>query len=54
MTETNKNIVFGKMDGTANETPFLFPPVQGFPTIFFVPAGNKFQPVKYKGNRSYE
>ncbi len=54
MSGVNKNLVFGKMDGTANDVPHIFPPVQGFPSIFFVRARDKFRPVKYKGNRSHE
>lgn len=50
-------MVIAKMDGTENEHPDLV--IQGFPTIFFVPAGTrKFieykdeaRGVKVSGNR---
>ncbi|XP_063054627.1 protein disulfide-isomerase A3-like [Engraulis encrasicolus] len=44
------NIVIAKMDATVNDIP---PPydVQGFPTIYFAPAGHKDQPLRYEGGR---
>ncbi|KAL2084549.1 hypothetical protein ACEWY4_020067 [Coilia grayii] len=44
------NIVIAKMDATVNDIP---PPydVQGFPTIYFAPAGQKDQPLRYEGGR---
>uniref|UniRef100_A0A673Y9E0 protein disulfide-isomerase n=1 Tax=Salmo trutta TaxID=8032 RepID=A0A673Y9E0_SALTR len=42
------NIVIAKMDATANDVPPTYD-VQGFPTIFFVPTGQKDQPRKYSG-----
>ncbi|KAJ7985579.1 hypothetical protein DPEC_G00353540 [Dallia pectoralis] len=44
------NIVIAKMDATTNDVPSMFD-VPGFPTIFFVPAGQKDQPRKYVGER---
>uniref|UniRef100_A0A6Q2Y3T2 Protein disulfide-isomerase n=1 Tax=Esox lucius TaxID=8010 RepID=A0A6Q2Y3T2_ESOLU len=44
------NIIIAKMDATANDVPSMYD-VQGFPTIFFVPAGQKDQPQKYTGDR---
>lgn len=44
------HIVIAKMDATANDVPPTYD-VQGFPTIFFVPAGQKDQPRKYEGGR---
>uniref|UniRef100_A0A4W5N3Z3 Protein disulfide-isomerase A3 n=1 Tax=Hucho hucho TaxID=62062 RepID=A0A4W5N3Z3_9TELE len=44
------HIVIAKMDATANDVPTTYD-VQGFPTIFFVPAGQKDQPRKYEGGR---
>lgn len=45
-----KDIVIAKMDATANDVP---PPyeVQGFPTIYYSPAGSKDAPKKYQGGR---
>lgn len=44
------NIVIAKCDATANDYPSLYE-VQGFPTLFWVPAGKKTKPVKYQGGR---
>jgi len=44
------SVVIAKIDATANELPTAFE-VQGFPTIFFVPANNKAKPMKYEGPR---
>ena len=54
MLNNNENIVFGKMDATANDVPYMFPPVKGFPTIFFLSAYEKFDPIQYQGDRSYK
>uniref|UniRef100_A0A8C1Y0P1 protein disulfide-isomerase n=1 Tax=Cyprinus carpio TaxID=7962 RepID=A0A8C1Y0P1_CYPCA len=44
------NIVIAKMDATANDVPPNYD-VQGFPTIYFVPSGQKDQPRRYEGGR---
>ncbi|XP_076846743.1 protein disulfide isomerase family A, member 7 [Brachyhypopomus gauderio] len=44
------NMVIAKMDGTANDIPPYYD-VQGFPTIYFAPAGQKDQPRRYEGGR---
>ncbi|KAJ8335149.1 hypothetical protein SKAU_G00407880 [Synaphobranchus kaupii] len=44
------NIVIAKMDATANDVPTGYD-VQGFPTIYFVPAGKKDTPKRYEGAR---
>uniref|UniRef100_A0A671Q8H8 protein disulfide-isomerase n=1 Tax=Sinocyclocheilus anshuiensis TaxID=1608454 RepID=A0A671Q8H8_9TELE len=44
------NIVIAKMDATANDVPPNYD-VQGFPTIYFVPSGQKDQPQRYEGGR---
>ncbi|KAI7806597.1 protein disulfide isomerase family A, member 7 [Triplophysa rosa] len=44
------NIVIAKMDAAANDVPPNFD-VQGFPTIYFVPSGQKEQPQRYEGGR---
>ncbi|XP_062847630.1 protein disulfide isomerase family A, member 7 [Trichomycterus rosablanca] len=46
----DSNIVIAKMDATANDVPPDYD-VQGFPTIYFVPAGQKDQPRRYDGGR---
>ena len=38
MTTSNENIIFGKMDGTSNDIPYMFPPLNGYPTVFFISA----------------
>ena len=54
MVKNNENIVFGKMDGTGNDVPYMFPPLKGYPTIFFLSAYEKFDPIQYQGDRSYK
>ncbi|XP_030637800.1 protein disulfide isomerase family A, member 7 [Chanos chanos] len=44
------HIVIAKMDATANDVPPNYD-VQGFPTIYFVPSGQKDQPRRYDGGR---
>uniref|UniRef100_A0AAR2J850 Thioredoxin domain-containing protein n=1 Tax=Pygocentrus nattereri TaxID=42514 RepID=A0AAR2J850_PYGNA len=41
------SIVIAKMDATANDVPLGYD-VQGFPTIYFVPAGRKDEPKRYE------
>ncbi|XP_072535579.1 protein disulfide isomerase family A, member 7 [Salminus brasiliensis] len=47
---SDPNIVIAKMDATANDVPPNYD-VQGFPTIYFAPAGQKDQPRQYEGGR---
>lgn len=47
------SLVIAKIDATANDIPPSFG-VQGFPTLFFVPAGAKDAPKKYEGGREVE
>ncbi len=54
MLKSNENLIFGKIDGTANDIPYMFPPLKGFPTIFFLSAYEKFDPIQYQGDRSYK
>ncbi|TSK28277.1 Protein disulfide-isomerase A3 [Bagarius yarrelli] len=44
------NIVIAKMDATANDVPQGYD-VEGFPTIYFVPALRKDEPRRYEGGR---
>ncbi|XP_053484678.1 protein disulfide isomerase family A, member 7 isoform X2 [Ictalurus furcatus] len=46
----DSHIVVAKMDATANDIPPDYD-VQGFPTIYFAPAGQKDQPRRYEGGR---
>lgn len=39
-----------KFDATVNDPPENYK-VEGFPTIYFAPAGNKQKPIQYTGNR---
>lgn len=48
-----KNLVIAKLDATANDVPEQFR-VEGFPTIYFAPANNKENPLKYDGDRTLE
>ena len=54
LLKNNENIVFGKYDGTSNDMPYMFPPLKGFPSLFFVSAYEKFDPIMYQGDRSYK
>ncbi|TRY73095.1 hypothetical protein TCAL_00905 [Tigriopus californicus] len=54
MSKNNENLVFGKMDGTTNDIPYMFPPLKGYPTVFFLSAYEKFDPIQYQGDRSYK
>lgn len=42
------NLVIAKMDATANDAPSEFS-AEGFPTIYFAPADNKKNPIKFEG-----
>ena len=48
MKVTNENIVFGKFDATSNDVPYMFPPLKGYPSIFFLSAYEKFDPIQYQ------
>ena len=54
LLKSNENIVFGKLDGTTNDIPYMFPPLKGFPSLFFISAYEKFDPIMYQGDRSYK
>merc|ERR550519_1772452 len=54
MLKNNENIVFAKMDGSANDIPYMFPPLKGFPSLFFVSAYEKYDPILYQGDRTYK
>ena len=44
------NIVIAKMDATSNDVPPGYA-AEGFPTIYFAPANDKKNPIKYEGER---
>ncbi|GMS89584.1 hypothetical protein PENTCL1PPCAC_11759 [Pristionchus entomophagus] len=46
-------LVLAKFDATANDAPEGFD-VEGFPTIYFAPSGQKDKPIKYSGNRDLD
>ena len=46
-----ENIIVAKIDATANDFPQQLFPVSGFPTLYYVPANNKQNPIKYEGDR---
>ena len=48
--ESNPNIVIAKMDATSNDFPEPFV-VEGFPTLYWVPAGGKDAPISYDSGR---
>lgn len=51
----HKNLVIAKMDATANDIPNNRYKVEGFPTIYFAPSGDKKNPIKFEdGNRDLE
>ncbi|XP_073917347.1 protein disulfide-isomerase A4 isoform X3 [Castor canadensis] len=44
-----KNLVIAKMDATANDITSEHYKVEGFPTIYFAPSGDKKNPIKFEG-----
>ncbi|KAK7084932.1 hypothetical protein SK128_013057 [Halocaridina rubra] len=51
MAKSNPDVSIAKMDATANDIPPLFK-VEGFPTIYFLRAKEKDNPILYSGDRS--
>lgn len=45
------NVKIAKMDATANEIDVAGVNVKGFPTLYFFPANDKKNPLKYEGGR---
>ncbi|KAM9216408.1 protein disulfide-isomerase A4 [Dugong dugon] len=51
----HKGLVIAKMDATANEATSDRYKVDGFPTIYFAPSGDKQNPIRFEGaNRDLE
>ncbi|XP_037774382.1 protein disulfide-isomerase A4-like [Penaeus monodon] len=51
LSKSNEDVIVGKMDATANDVPPLFK-VSGFPTIYYLRASEKDNPVPFTGERS--
>ncbi|XP_037691848.1 protein disulfide-isomerase A4 isoform X2 [Choloepus didactylus] len=53
--KNQKNLVIAKMDATANDVTSDRYKVEGFPTIYFAPSGDKKNPIKFEsGDRDLE
>jgi protein disulfide-isomerase A1 len=52
--DAKDKLVIAKIDSTENDTPNSGVEVQGFPTLYFFPAGSKSKPIAYEGARSVE
>lgn len=53
--KSHRNLVIAKMDATANDITSDRYKVEGFPTIYFAPSGDKKNPIKFEdGNRDLE
>lgn len=48
-----KNLIIAKIDATANDIPDEYK-VEGFPTIYYAPANDKDNPLKFEGDRTVE
>ncbi|CAL8074911.1 unnamed protein product [Orchesella dallaii] len=48
---SSEKLLFTKLDGSGNDLPPGFE-IKGYPTIFFVPAFTKHEPILYDGDRS--
>lgn len=46
-----QGLTIAKIDATENDTPIS---IEGFPTIYFFPKGQKEKPIQYEGDRSVE
>lgn len=50
MKKENPNLIVAKMDATANDVHPIFGVLKGYPTLFFLPVGQKQDPVQYQGS----
>ncbi|XP_076360874.1 protein disulfide-isomerase A4-like [Tachypleus tridentatus] len=48
--EEHENLMFAKFDGTSNDFPEQYI-LEGYPTIYYIPANDKNKPVKYSGGK---
>lgn len=53
LANSNPDVVVAKMDASANDVPSSFK-VEGFPTIYFLKAGEKDNPIQFTGERSFK
>lgn len=53
LSSTQPDVVVAKFDATANDLPAQFD-MKGFPAIFYVKADDKFNPIKFEGDRSLD
>uniref|UniRef100_A0A0K2TFG6 Protein disulfide-isomerase n=1 Tax=Lepeophtheirus salmonis TaxID=72036 RepID=A0A0K2TFG6_LEPSM len=54
ISTNNENVIFGKMNGESNDIPYMFPKLKGFPSLFFISAYDKFDPILYQGDKNYK
>lgn len=52
VAKTNPDVIVAKMDATANDVPPPFT-VNGFPTLYFLRATDKDDPILYNGDRNF-
>jgi len=50
--QDNDKVVIAKFDATLNDNPVV--EIEGFPTIYLFPAGDKSNPIQYDGPRTVE
>lgn len=50
MKKDNPDLIVAKMDATANDVHPVFGLIKGYPTIFFLPAGQKEEPIQFQGS----
>lgn len=50
MKKDNPDLIVAKMDATANDVHPIFGLIKGYPTIFFLPAGQKEEPIQFQGS----
>jgi len=49
----DEDVSIVKIDATANDIPPIFQ-VRGYPTLMWVPKGDKSNPVRYEGEREVD
>jgi len=54
MKRERKDLLVAKIDGTKNDIPFDGFSVNGFPTIFYIPKGQKVPAKKFVGDKSIQ
>lgn len=51
--KSKEQLIICKIDATSNDYPDNFE-VDGFPSIYYIPVGNKEKPILYNGDRSLD